>query len=83
MEVLKPSEVEIKRRSELISETKTRNLSGDEVEELQAIMTKEAQYSYATGEIGFVAFVCIQSIIRGLPLVAYIARRGGEGSNEL
>lgn len=70
MEALKPSEEETKRRSELISESKTRNLSRDEVEELQAILTREARYSYTSGEIGFLAFVCIHTIIRSLPLLS-------------
>ena len=77
MEVLKPSEAEIKRRSELISESKTRDLSRDEVEELQAILTKEARYSYAIGEIGFIAFVCIHSIIRSLPLLSGVCGVAG------
>jgi len=70
MRVLKASEAETKRRSELISESKTRNLSRAEVEELQAILTKEARCSYASGEIGFLAFVCIHTIIRKLPLLS-------------
>ncbi|MBA7583443.1 hypothetical protein ES708_25386 [subsurface metagenome] len=69
MEILKPSEGETKRRSELISQSKTQNLSRDEVRELQAILTKEARYSYTSGEIGFLAFVCIASIINSLPLL--------------
>ena len=72
MEALKPSEEETKRRSELISESKTRNLSRDEVEELQAILTREARYSYTSGEIGFLAFGCIHTIIRSLPLLSGI-----------
>ena len=70
MELLKPNEEETKRRSELISQSKTRNLRRDEVEELEAILTKEARYSYASGEIGFIAFVCIHGIIRSLPLLS-------------
>ncbi|MBA7568357.1 hypothetical protein ES708_10078 [subsurface metagenome] len=70
MEVLNPSEAETKRRSELISQSKTRNLSRDEVEELEAILTREARNSYASGEIGFIAFVCIHQIIRSLPLLS-------------
>lgn len=69
MWVLKPREEETKRRSELISESKTRNLSRAEVGELQSILTKEARYSYASGEIGFLAFVFIHTIIGSLPLL--------------
>ena len=73
MEIVKPSEEETKRRSELISQSKTRNLSSNEVEELEAILTREARYSYASGKIGFIAFVCIQQIIRSLPLLSGVS----------
>ena len=70
MEVLKPGEEETKRRSELISQSQSRNLSRDEVEELEAILTREARYSYASGEIGLTAFVLIHVFIRSLPLLS-------------
>ena len=65
---------EVERRNQLIGLSKTRSLSKAEVKELQAIWEKEARHSFATGEIGPLAFVLIQYFLSRLP---YLLPHGG------
>ena len=55
------------RRSELISQAKTRKLSVAEIEELKTVLIKEARHDFATGEIGFLAFFLLGLLIKNLP----------------
>lgn len=56
---VRPSEKEIKRRQELIAQSKERPLADKEVRELYTTLHKELHYSYLTGEIGSLAFLGI------------------------
>lgn len=55
----RPSEKEIKRRQELITQFKVRPLTDKETRELYTILHKELHNSYVTGEIGSLAFFLI------------------------
>ena len=57
----------VERRTELISQAKSRKLSVVEVEELKILLEREASHSFATGEIGWLAFVILEAIIKNLP----------------
>jgi len=73
-EAVRTIQQEVERRNQLIGLSKIRSLSRAEVKELQAIWEKEAWYSYASGEVGFLAFVAIQAIVSHLPS---LLSRGG------
>ena len=51
--------VSIKRRQELIAQSREKPLADKEVRELYTILHKELHYSYVTGEIGSLAFFVI------------------------
>lgn len=55
--------VAIERRQELVSQSKVRHLTVDEVDELQAILWKELRHDYDLGEIGLLAYEAIHAII--------------------
>lgn len=76
-EAVRPTQQEVERRKQLIGLSKTRSLSRTEAKELQAIWGKEAWYSYASGEVGFLAFVVIQAIVSHLP--SLLSRGGIDG----
>ena len=58
-----PSEKEIKRRQELIAQSKERPLTDKEVRDLYTTLHKELHYSYVTGEIGSLAFFIIHYVL--------------------
>ena len=55
--------VAVERRQELISQSKVRRLTVDEVDELQAILYKELRHDYHLGKIGLLAYLALHSII--------------------
>ncbi len=55
--------VAIERRQELISQSKMRHLTVDEVDELQAILYKELHHDYHLGKIGLLAYLALHAII--------------------
>ena len=56
-------ELAIGRRQELVSQSKVRRLTMDEVDELQAILWKELRYDYDLGKIGLLDYLAIHAII--------------------
>ena len=56
-------ELAIERRQELISQSKVRRLTVDEVDELQAILWKELRHDYDLGKIGLLAYEALHAII--------------------
>ncbi|MBA7658551.1 hypothetical protein ES703_66507 [subsurface metagenome] len=59
----KPSEKEIERRQELVSQSKIRYLTPDETNELQAILYKELHHDYRVAKIGLLAYLALHAII--------------------
>jgi len=55
--------VAIERRQELISQSKVRRLTVDEVDELQAILYEELRHDYRLGKIGLLAYLALHAII--------------------
>ena len=56
-------ELAIERRQELVSQSKMRRLTVDEVDELQAILYKELRHDYHLGKIGLPAYLALHAII--------------------
>lgn len=55
--------VAIERRQELISQSKVRRLTLDEVDELQAILYEELHHDYHLGKIGLLAYLALHAVI--------------------
>ena len=55
--------IAIERRQELISQSKVRHLTVDEVDELQAILYEELHHDYHVGKIGLLAYLAIHAVI--------------------
>lgn len=53
----------VERRSELVSQAKTRKLSMTEAQELKTILKKELRHDFAAGKIGVLAFLILVTII--------------------
>lgn len=60
---VRPSDKEIEHQQELIAQSKERPLTDKEVGELYTTLHKELHYSYATGEIGSLAFFIIHYVL--------------------
>lgn len=56
-------ELAIERRQELVSQSKVRRLTVDEVDELQAILYEELRHDYHLGKIGLLAYLALHAII--------------------
>ena len=57
------TELAVKRRQELISQSETRCLTVGEVDELQGILYSELGQDYRSGKVGFLAYLALHAII--------------------